>query len=172
MQEPGSLRLPENTARAAEISRSSVRLVKSAAPLPPLSDVDNVFAMKSARLVLVEDAGGGYPDAAVRTAEAAGCRLQEVVRAGEPSDYELLLAQAEGGVNLIFTENAHLDEAVSEFVGRLAKASDYLSLIALRNPWDADIRGIGNAVCSYGYTPDQQAAVFSILNKEQPSGGE
>ena len=104
------------------------------------------------------------PEAARMIAGDAGCEIVEVQRGSEGSSwFSALLKQAEGRKNLIFTENAHMDPGISAFISRLSGVSDSLHLIALRNPWDADIPGVENAVCSYGYTHDQQIAIYRTL---------
>ena len=147
---------------AERLSAEAIRLVKGDAP-PPLSEIDNVFSMKPLRLVLVEEDRSGMPPAAVDAAEAAGCSLTEIERGGPAAGCDDLIKAADGGVNLVFTENAHLEPELSAVVSRLAEASSKMFLIALRNPWDADIEGVENALCSYGYTPLQQKALSAFL---------
>lgn len=154
----------ENRRKAELISERTVKVLKSAIPVPVPEDIDAVFSMKPARLVLIEEGREGLPGAALRIAEEAGCRLIEVERlpAGDPG-YAALIDAAEGKKILLFTENAHLEEGMSQFITALAEAAESLHLVVLRNPWDADIPGVENAICSYGYTPDQQIAVYKKI---------
>ena len=154
----------DHLSTALRLSAESVRILKSAAPLPAVADIDLVYSMKPGRLVLVEENREGMPSSAQRIAADAGCPLTAVDRpSAEGSDYTGLTEQASGKTVLFFTENAHLDEGVRSFVTGLAEAAELLYIIAIRNPWDADIPGVENAICSYGYTPAQQDAVYELL---------
>jgi len=163
-QDPGLLNRPENRAKARDISLKTVRCLKQAVPVPPPEKIDNVFAMRPSRLVLVEQEKDGMPEAARMIAEEAGCSLLEIERTPSPdAGFAGLLGKAEGGINLVFTENAYLEPELAGFVSKLAEVSGSLHLIALRNPWDADIPGVENAICSYGYTQDQMSAIYRML---------
>ncbi len=164
-QGTGKIKNAESAATAARLAVKSIECIKKEAPLPPLSSVQNIFSMKRQRLVLVEEEGQGLFYAAVKAAELAECPLLEINSESttEETKKRLLIAAGEK-INLIFTENAYLDDNISNLITALAEASKEFYMIALRNPWDADITGIRNAWCSFGYTPDQQKAVISFLS--------
>ncbi|ADK80291.1 beta-N-acetylhexosaminidase [Sediminispirochaeta smaragdinae] len=145
------------------ISLKSVRLVKNEEQAVPLCSVDNVFTMRSSRLVLIEEGSEGIPAVASRAAEKLSCPLSIYERTITDAEAAVLKRQAKGKSNLIFTENAHLEPSLVRFIEDLAQISGRLVLVALRNPYDTDIAGIQNAVASYGYTAAQQEGVMRLL---------
>ena len=167
-QDTGKIGIAENASKAAGLSGRSIKCIKEEETLPLLSSIENIFSMKRRRLVMVEEEGQGLFYAAVKAAELSDCPLLEInSETATDETKRSLLKAAEGKINLIFTENAYLDDNISNLITALAEASKTLYLIALRNPWDADIAGIRNAWCSYGYTPAQQKAVISFLIGEK-----
>jgi beta-N-acetylhexosaminidase len=145
------------------ISLKSVRLVKNEEQAVPFCSVDNVFTMRSSRLVLIEEGSEGIPAVVSRAAEKLSCPLSIYERTITDTEAAVLKRQAEGKSNLIFTENAHLEPSLVRFIEDLAQISGRLVLVALRNPYDTDIAGIQNAVASYGYTAAQQEGVMRLL---------
>jgi len=162
---PADIRLEfeDNRVEMDRISSESVRIRKNRSNLIPLNRVDNIFAVKAARLVLVEDTLQGIHMAVTRTGEFLKCPITVYSREISKEESASLLKTAAGKRNIIFTENAHLALSQVEFIEKLARLSDDLVLIALRNPYDADIRGIENAICSFGYSSSQQKEILQKL---------
>lgn len=129
----------------------------------PLKKIDNVFSVKLTRLVLVEDKKEGIPEIAKEISDMYETPLYIF----DPKENENIISKytekAKGKVNVIFTENAHLYEGQKKLAEEIAKVSEELILIALRNPYDAGIEGVKNCYCSYGYTVNQQKAIKKLF---------
>ncbi|PIE05225.1 MAG: glycoside hydrolase [Spirochaetales bacterium] len=161
------LRLPESLRTAEDIARKAVVMVKQGPDIKGGMSFDNIFAMEMERQVPVEQTVN------VRELEAArilgremqcGCHF---FSAGTlPEEEERLLGYAGKRRNLFFLENAYLNEDICSFVQRMLSVSAAHCVVALRNPWDADIAGVENAVCAYGYTPAQQKALLQFLRRK------
>ena len=163
-QDLSKLKSEESMDLVRKLSQESFKCIKKKQPLPKLSDLDNVFSMERQRLVMVEEEGGGNFYVAENASRLAGCTLHNILQLNGKIENEGKLVEAAAGkVNLVFTENAHLDKGVSSLITRLAEVSESFHLIALRNPWDGDIEGVDNAYCTYGYTPEQQKNALNYL---------
>ena len=80
-----------------------------------------------------------------------------------PCDRKSIAGAAAGRSILVFTENAHLDRGTSALITELCGAARAHLIVALRNPYDGEIRGVDNVVASYGYTGPQQDALEGFL---------
>ncbi|HDP76606.1 MAG TPA: beta-N-acetylhexosaminidase, partial [Mesotoga infera] len=67
------------------------------------------------------------------------------------------------GVRLVFTENAHLHEGQRELLLKLSQRTGRTLVIALRNPYDAFLKGVKNCVISYGYEAVSQRSLKKVL---------
>jgi beta-N-acetylhexosaminidase len=152
------------------ISLQSVHILKNKNNLIPLDRADNIFAAKATRLVLVEDGPKGIPLVVITTGEVLNCEITVYSREISITESDFMLNMAEGKHNIIFTENAHLVPSQVEFIKKLARLSDSLILIALRNPYDKDINGVHNAICSFGYNRNQQNGVLQKLLMNYSTG--
>jgi len=144
------------------ISKESVLLLKNTNNLLPLTGADNLFAVKATRLVQVEEDMESLPLVVKKAGELLKCPVTIYRRDLSAEEADVLLSISKGKRNIIFTENAHLVLSQILFIEKLADISLSLVLIALRNPYDADIRGVESAICSFGYNNSQQE---EILNK-------
>ncbi len=153
-----------NSRIMGKIAYDSVQVVKNEDHLIPIrGKIDTIFASASQRPLLVEDHERGLPAAVRKAAELLECPLFTFSRDMKEQEQDRLLMRAKGRNNLIFTENAHLSSLLVSYIEKLSQVSKSLILVAMRNPYDADIPGIDNAVCSYGYTRDQQRGVLDLL---------
>ena len=153
----------ENGSKMDKISISSVRILKAENNLLPLKEIDNIFFGTFKRPVLIEDSNNEIPDIITKTSAILNCqiiRLENIITDKGKEEY---ITVSEGKKNLIFTENAHLSEPLKLFIEKLAVVSDSLMLVAMRNPYDADINGVNNAICSYGYNYSQQQGILDLL---------
>ena len=153
----------ENSRKMDKISVSSVRMLKNKNNLLPVKKIDNILFGSFIRPVLIEDSNDEIPDIITKTSIKLNCRvvrLENIITDNVTEEYVTML---KGKKNLIFTENAHLSESLKLFIEKLAVISDSLLLIAIRNPYDTDIDGIEDAVCSYGYNKSQQQGILNLL---------
>ncbi len=162
-QAPDLIGDPASITLSDRISAGTIKILKKSNRFPPLASIANIFAMSATRLVLIEDKRDGMVKAAVDIAGKAGKKLTEIPINPDEDEIEILLRKAAGKINMVFTENAHLNPGVSLLLSRMASASERLILIALRNPWDSEIEGITDAICTYGYIPGQQEALFRFI---------
>lgn len=153
----------ENRIVMGKISSESVQILKNANNLLPLDRADNIFAVKVSRLVLVEENREGIPMVVTRAGELLDCPVTIYNRELSKEEFDFLLKKASGKRNIIFTENAHLVSLQRELIEKLAGVSECLVLIALRNHYDTDIRGVENAICSFGYNSSQQKGILKKL---------
>ncbi len=144
------------------ISKESVLILKNNDNLLPLTGIDNIFAVKATRLVRVEEDIESLPLVVKKAGELLNCPVTIYRRDLTAEEADVLLSISNGKRNMIFTENAHLVQRQKIFIEKLADISLSLVLIALRDPYDADIMGVKSAICSYGYNVSQQE---EILNK-------
>ena len=153
----------ENRVVMDKISSESVQILKNRNYLLPLERADNVFAAKVVRLILVEENLVRVPEVVTRTSELLNCPVTIYSRELLLEESASMLKRAAGKRNIIFTENAHLVPLQIEFIEKLTGVSESLVLIALRNPYDADIRGVESAICSFGYNSSQQKGILIKL---------
>ncbi len=146
-----------------KISLQSVQILKNEDNLIPLNWTDNIFAVKAARLVLVEESKEGIQEVVTETSKYLNCSITIYNREISERESLLLLKKAKGKRNIIFTENAHLIPNQIKFIENLNSLSKDLIMIALRNPYDADINGIRNVICSFGYNTSQQTGILEKL---------
>lgn len=69
-------------------------------------------------------------------------------------------------INLIFTENAYLNEEISDLILKIAHTSKETHLVALRNPYDIFLPQIKYGLCSYGYQLNSQISLYKTLKGE------
>lgn len=165
----------ENLESIERITDQSITaLLKDPSIVPLKSDeVAAVYSVKLTRLVQVEDGpAAGVPDVAKSVAEEIGVNLNsfEANIPGETA-MEIVNTVPSKGTVVVFTENAHLHPGQKKIVEELAKQSEKLLVVALRNPYDAFIDGVDNAVLSYGYELVQQRSLLKVLKGEiKPKG--
>ncbi len=146
-----------------EISGKAVEILKNEDKAIPLKGVDLIYAVDlGTGKVQVEDKNREACPPAFRLSRETGAPViritQEILAA--PTE----AARAAGGRRVvIFTENAHLDGGMKAFIRELSRKAEVLVLCALRNPYDRNIEGVRNAVCSYGYTPMQQESIVDLM---------
>lgn len=143
-----------------DMSKEAIRLAKGSKP--GLLEMELILAPKLSRQVRVEDPQEGIPWICDQLAKKTNIPLKNYGQKKE-ADFDSILAAAENKKVLLFTENAHLYEEMKAFIGKLSKSSAELFLIALRNPYDAEIETVENAVLSYGYSRPQQEALLGYL---------
>lgn len=66
-------------------------------------------------------------------------------------------------INIIFTENAYLNQEISDLIVKMSNSSNETYLVALRNPYDAFLPTIKYGLCSYGYQLNSQQSLYKIL---------
>lgn len=74
-------------------------------------------------------------------------------------------------VRVIATRNAHLNAAQAEAVRLLAESAPHVVLLALRNPYDANLIDGGTVICTLGdSTPSLEAAAEVLAGHVIPTG--
>ena len=157
----------ENLSRMREIAESSITVISEDDPLVPLDadEIKDVLAVRLSRRVMVEDGElDGVPSIARRVAEAAKREIIGFESSISVEEAAKLAGSVSGeGLSVIFTENAHLSEGQSHLVQSICRKTKRSLVIALRNPYDAFIEGVQNAVLSFGYEHVSQLALEKVL---------
>ena len=146
-----------------DLSTRAIRLVKSDGI--PKARPKLVVAPRLSRQVMVEDPQAGVPFAAERLADALKISLTAYDRENTDARWSEIIAACRGKRVVLFSENAHLDAGVTSLIERIVAAAAAHTLVALRNPYDADIPGVRNAVVTYGYARSQQQALVGYLGR-------
>lgn len=152
----------DHVRRMGVIDRRSVGILKDEENLFPLGKTDLILAPRMKRLVQVEDVKVPLLPVVSRLSEKTGAP----VRLLEESDWDDpagAVSDSEGKRVVLFTENAHLDKRKSTLTTLISGAAESIAVCALRNPYDRDIEGVKNIVCSYGYSRGQQERLLEIL---------
>lgn len=164
----------ENLTKMSEISDQAITIFKNETemiPLNTLNDVDLICSVTPLRQSLVEDE---RTDTLV--SEFLRDRFQKAdflsfsAKINE-EDVEKLLKDKSGKKAIILTENAYLFSGQKKMVTDIVEKYDEVLLIALRNPYDGGIKGIKNAIFSYGYTLPNQNSLIRVLNGEIKAQG-
>ena len=155
----------EHTNQMQRINRDTVRILKNEEKIIPLKNIQLIFAMKIIRKVEVEDEKLPVLPVVNKLSELLSVPVRFIGNT-EPEYLARLIADGSNKNIIIFTENAHLDKGMSHLVTRLSEVSRSMVLCALRNPYDQDLKGVKNAVCSYGYSVLQQDRLIEILSGE------
>ena len=151
----------------ARITDESVTAILRDPQIIPLDFglVKAVYSVRLSRMVQVEDAvEAGTSWVAKAVAEKSQARLVSFdARIAVDEACRLVSAAPEGGLIVLFTENAHLREGQTHLVEGLARRVGGLLLIALRNPYDSFIVGVENSLISYGYETISQQSLLKVL---------
>lgn len=157
----------EHMEEMARITEGSVTALLRNPRIIPLDFglVKAVYSVRLSRMVQVEDAAeAGIPWVAKAVAEKAQAQLVGFdANISVDESCRLVSAAPEGGLVILFTENAHLREGQTHLVERLARRAGGLLLIVLRNPYDSSITGVENCLISYGYETVSQQSLLKVL---------
>lgn len=147
---------------ASEITSKSVEILKNEDRAIPMTGPDLIYSIELARKVQVEDTKEPVPPAVTELAKKTGTPVvflnNEVL--DNPGE---IIEKARGKKLVLFTENAHLNSAMRELIGNLSEKAGTMVVCAMRNPYDSDIEGVRNIICSYGYSPMQQSRMIEVL---------
>lgn len=157
----------ENQRAMQEISDRSITAIlddKSLLPLS-LSSVSAIYSVRLSRLVQVEDGPQrGIPKVAKEIAQMVDCPVIDYAAGMTVEEANELVSSApRKGIRVVFTENAHLHDGQREFLMRLSQRTGRTLVIALRNPYDAFIKGVNNCVLSYGYEGVSQRSILKAI---------
>lgn len=148
-----------------DITGRSVAVMKNLDGAVPMNNPDLILSVKLSRKVQVEDTKNPLPLAAEEFSRRTDVPVQ-YLDDGILDDPDEILAKGKGKRVVLFTENAHLSSPMTEFATTLSRIAGTLVLCALRNPYDCDIDGVRNSICSFGYTPVQQMKMVDLLSGE------
>lgn len=151
----------ENMKLMDSISSEAIKVLSNEDSIIPLKEIDNIITIRLSRLVEVEEQKQGVPWIASTIAHEY--RSELLVFDHGQKDYSKILEKATGKVNIAFTENAHLKNDERNFVENLSKVSGKFLLIAIRNPYDGNIKGVKNSIASYGYTNSLQLSLYKTI---------
>lgn len=168
---PGSL---ANREKMAQITRKSITLCKNESnliPLPALEERDAIFAVRPLRLSTVEDGKAGHFLFAELKKRFPRVHHHAFDPRLSPEEARQMAASNHGRIAVLFTENATLFPGQKTLVSALQESYAELVLVALRNPYDAGIPGVRNALLSYGYTYPSQVALLDVLLGNHPAPG-
>lgn len=161
-----------------DIAESGCRLLKNQDKLFPLRTLDQIILLEPERPGFVESPPDDPARAAGELSRLWNIPLriirQQELPADNPASVPASLTEPVKGKNLLlFTENAHLTPVFRRLTQDLAGLTKSLFLAALKNPYDADIPGVRNALCSYGFISSQQKALIKKLKPpESPKSRE
>jgi len=164
----------ENIRIMQQIADKTITLYKNddqLVPLPQLGKEDLICSVKPLRQSLVEDERvGTYVSAFLhdRYPEADYIRFDAKIEEG---DVDEMIAGKSGGIAVVMTENAYFFSGQKKLVQLLTESFERVLLIALRNPYDGGIKGLKNALFSYGYSLPNQKALIKVLRGEIEAQG-
>lgn len=145
-----------------------VRVVQGRDTLPlgwQGSDVGVLYPRMSVLTRVEEDTGGGE-GFVMRLADRLGTHqvlFYHPAKLDLSSD-ELRRFERSTRRVLFFSANAHLYEAQKELLQRILARSDSTAVVALRNPYDADLaRDAATVITAYGFHPNTLSAVERLL---------
>jgi len=155
----------EHTEVMKEITKKSIQILKNEENSIPLDRVDLIISVELTRKVQVEDTKDSVPLAVTLLAQETKAPVRYIDKdlLSNPSK---IIEEVKGKKIVIFTENAHLDDSMKLLLLLISEHSEVMTVCALRNPYDMDIVGVKNIICSYGYTTYQQEElVMALLGK-------
>ena len=164
----------ENVKLMQQIADKTITIYKNEDQLLPLRHLgkgDLICSVKPLRQSLVEDGkASAYVSAFLhdRYPEADYIRFDAKI---EEAVVKELMNGKSGGTAVVMTDNAYLFSGQKELVQQLTKSFERVLLVALRNPYDAGITGIKNAIFSYGYSLPNQKALIKVLRGEIKAEG-
>ncbi|MFW6263771.1 MAG: hypothetical protein ACOC34_07040, partial [Thermotogota bacterium] len=159
----------DNIKQMQSITDKSITIYKNQDQLVPLKKLgkgDLICSVKPLRQSLVEEERTGtYVSAFLhdRFPEADYIRFDAKI---EEEAVGQIIKDKSGGTAIVMTENAYLFAGQKKLVQLLTNKYERVLLIALRNPYDAGITGIKNAVFSYGYALPNQKSLIKLLRGE------
>jgi len=152
----------EHLDKAAEIVSRSVEILKNEENAIPMDKPDLIYSIELTRKVQVEDTKDPIPPAVTELSRLTGTPAV-FLSASLMENPDRIIEEAKGKKVVLFTENAHLSQSMREIITSLSQVAGTLVLCALRNPYDSDIEGVRNIICSYGYTAMQQKKMIEVL---------
>ncbi|HPR97091.1 MAG TPA: beta-N-acetylhexosaminidase [Thermotogota bacterium] len=164
----------ENLNRMDEITAKAITVYKNSDEMIPLNNLgkeDLICAVRPLRQSLVEEEREGSSTAGKLHESFPETEfIQFNAKLSEPEADELLKGR-KGRKAVVLTENAYLFPGQKKLVLNLLERYEQVLLVALRNPYDAGISGIDNAVLSYGYSiPNQKNLVKALFGEIKASG--
>lgn len=145
-----------------EITNHAVKILKNEDNAIPMKSIDLIYSVELTRKVEIEDEKDAIPQAVTALSNKTGATVYYLNK-DLLEDLEPTMLNVKGKNVVLFTENAHLDSSIRNFIRILSKNSKLLTVCALRNPYDQDIEGVRNLICSYGYTKMQQDRIVKVL---------
>jgi len=136
-----------------------VQVARTKETLPLSGGAVDVYWPNLSVLTKVEEGGAG--EDLVRRAFAGRFKTPTVI--GYDPIQPAIEPRGESPV-VFFSANAHLYPAQAKLIAQLRKTARPFVLVALRNPYDADLAGPDDTVLlSYGFLPNQLRATLGVL---------
>jgi len=152
--------------RFSKMCYQSMTLYKNADDMIPITDLkkdDAIISVAPMRQTFAEDDHRGIALTKRLETMRGASRLIEYQKGLENERKFDEIQSLEGNRAIILTENAYLNRREREMIRLVHENFKKVLLIALRNPYDAGIKGVKNALLTYGYTQNQQSALIDIL---------
>ena len=144
------------------ITDDCVEILKNEDNAIPMKRIDLIYSIELARKVEIEDIKDPIPPAVTALSKETGAPINFITDK-ELKDIDNFSDTAINKKIVLFTENAHLDSSMEKLIKQLSEKSEIMTVCALRNPYDKDIDGVKNIICSYGYTKMQQERIVDLL---------
>ncbi len=163
----------KNLKEMERISLESITVFEGCDDFIPLDlgENDFVFHVKPLRQSLVEEERDGTYVVSQMKKLFKAASFRQFEAKIDKNNVEDFLNGCVGGKAVVFTENAYLFEGQKYLVKRLCEKFEKVLLVALRNPYDAGIKGVENSILTYGYSLPSQKALLKVLAGEAESGG-
>ncbi len=160
----------ENRRKMQAISDESITTILEDSSLIPLpvESITAIYTVRLSRQIQVEDGPKrGTPGVARELAQMVDSPLIDFdTKLSVEEATKLAESAPRKGVRIVFTENAHLSDGQRTLLTLLSQKTGRLLVIALRNPYDAFIEGVKNAVLCYGYETVSQKSLIKVLHGE------
>ena len=136
-----------------------VQVARAPVKLPLQGDQVDVYWPNLSVLTKVEEGSAG--EELVKRAFGARFQRAQII----PYDpVQPAVEPGKAGPVVFFSANAHLYPAQARLITQLREKAKPLVLVALRNPYDAELAGKDDTVVySYGFLPNQLKATLGVL---------
>ncbi len=160
--------LSQNKVEMNSILYRSICIIKNQNSLLPLKNINMVLSMALSRKTAIDNETDRIPLIAKMIADDYKLKVnlvdfENINDSSSDNRLNLIILQAKNKDIIFFSENAHLNKIMRESISNIALQANSLLLICLRNPYDADIDGVEDAICSFGYMKAQQKQLYKFL---------
>lgn len=162
----------ENIHKMQEITDRSITIVNHSEECFPLLTLDNVFYYLTPKKTMgIEDRERENLWIFEQLSQNFKAKVVKIPHFLDTKLTKEIMGNARNKINIIFTENAYLNEEVKRLISLISNNSKKSILVALKNPYDAFLTGIKYSLCSYGYNMNSQISLYKVLMGEIQAEG-